>query len=370
MNKKWVAAAATAALIGAGGVIPFAGPTTVHAAEESSVPAWSANSVEEVAQELEIQNAEQTLSYQIQWGDTLSALSAATGVSVAEIAAQNNIENPDLIYANEYLYGSSAVNQEVEETPVEQTEAVEAAEQTEEAAEPEEPVETDEAEEVTEEEEVDESALPAPGETVEPMEMTEETPVAEIVLPEDPEEEVVEEVLPEPEELEEVEVQEVTTTDEMVDPNDQIVTEQLVAVVTEPESHKEPSEAFIMPAQGRLTSGYGYRNHPISSIRRLHAGIDIAGGGPVSAVQSGTVVAAQYDSGWGNYVKIDHGNGLQTLYAHLQDGSTQVSVGDQVSQGQTIGTMGRTGSATGVHLHFEVYVNGIQVDPAPYLPNV
>ena len=99
----------------------------------------------------------------------------------------------------------------------------------------------------------------------------------------------------------------------------------------------------------------------------MHAGIDIAGSGSISAAQSGTVVAAEFHSGWGNYVKIDHGNGLETLYAHMERGSIPVSVGDTVSQGQTIGTMGQTGSATGVHLHFEVYVNGVQVDPAPYL---
>ena len=66
-------------------------------------------------------------------------------------------------------------------------------------------------------------------------------------------------------------------------------------------------------------------------------------------------------------MKIDHGNGVQTLYAHMVSGSLLVSPGQQVSQGQQIGTMGTTGSSTGVHLHFEVYVNGSRVDPANYL---
>lgn len=95
--------------------------------------------------------------------------------------------------------------------------------------------------------------------------------------------------------------------------------------------------------------------------------MDFGGGGPIVAAQSGTVVKAQYNSGWGWYVKIDHGNGLATLYAHMLPGSLRVSVGQKVSQGQQIGTMGTSGSSTGVHLHFEVYKNGVQTNPAPYL---
>lgn len=375
-KKKWITvAAASAALIGAGGVVPFGEPTstTVQAAEESTLPEWTANSVSDVQQELASQNFEETLTYQIQWGDTLSALSVATGVSVGDIAAQNNIANPDLIYANEYLYGGTITAQATEEVE-------EAAEELEEPAEiPVEETEVEEAEEAEAAEESAEAETPEaeageetaeliPGDPVEPLETSEETPEAAIVLPADAEEEVVEEVLPEePEEIESVEVVDIVPAEEPVEPNDRVTTEQPVAVVTNPSSHKEPSEAFIRPAQGRLSSGYGYRNNPFGGVRRLHAGIDIAGSGPVSAAQDGIVVAAQYHSGWGNYVKIDHGNSLQTLYAHMQNGSTSVSTGDTVSQGDTIGTMGSTGSATGVHLHFEVYVNGVQVDPMPYL---
>lgn len=372
VKKRWVVAATSAALIGAGGVLPeIAGLTaetiTVHAAEESDVPEWSANTVNEVEQEVEAQNARDTLSYQIRWGDTLSALSVVTGFSVEEIAVQNNIENPDLIYAGELLSGDTNTSQPTEEI-VEQeqdpseAEELQAAEEQPEAAPAE---ENEEAPEAVEEEPAEEADEIVPGETVEPMETNEEKPVAKIVVPEDADEEAVEEVIPD--KIEEVDVQEVIVTEEIVEPADKIVTEQSVAVVAEPVSHKEPSEAFIQPGQGYLSSAYGYRANPISGERRLHAGMDIAGSGDILVVQSGTVVAAQYQSGWGNYVKIDHGNGIQTLYAHLQDGSIPVTVGDTVSQSQTIGTMGQTGSATGVHLHFEVYVNGVQVDPAPYL---
>lgn len=132
-------------------------------------------------------------------------------------------------------------------------------------------------------------------------------------------------------------------------------------------SPAKSSSGFIRPSGGYTTSQFGYRFHPIKHANILHAGMDFGGGGPIVAAQSGTVVKAQYNSGWGWYVKIDHGNGLATLYAHMVPGSLRVSVGQKVSQGQQIGTMGTSGSSTGVHLHFEVYKNGVQTNPAPYL---
>lgn len=124
---------------------------------------------------------------------------------------------------------------------------------------------------------------------------------------------------------------------------------------------------FIRPSNGIVTDPFGFRVHPISGEWRLHAGMDFGGWGPISAAQSGKVLIAGYHNSWGYYVKIDHGNGLQTLYAHMEAGSLQVSPGQEVTQGQKLGIMGTTGDSTGVHLHFEVYENGIQVDPAPYL---
>lgn len=127
------------------------------------------------------------------------------------------------------------------------------------------------------------------------------------------------------------------------------------------------SSGFIRPSNGVTTSPFGYRIHPITGEHKLHGGIDFGGSGPIVAAQSGTVEIAGYDSGWGNYVKINHGNGVETLYAHMVSGSLAVAPGQKVSQGQHLGSMGMTGSATGIHLHFEVYVNGTRVDPASYL---
>ena len=97
-------------------------------------------------------------------------------------------------------------------------------------------------------------------------------------------------------------------------------------------------------------------------------GIDIDGygndGAPVVASDGGTVVTASYNDGYGNYVIIDHGNGYQTLYAHMS--GLAVGGGQTVSQGQTVGYLGATGRATGTHCHFEVFVNGERTDPAQF----
>lgn len=113
-----------------------------------------------------------------------------------------------------------------------------------------------------------------------------------------------------------------------------------------------------------ITSRFGYR----SEFGDFHTGTDIAGhgGDPVYAYKSGVVIFAGWNSsGYGYLVKIDHGNGIQTWYAH--NSSLVVSAGDQVSQGQVISHMGRTGFATGNHLHFEVRINGVPVDSYNYI---
>lgn len=127
------------------------------------------------------------------------------------------------------------------------------------------------------------------------------------------------------------------------------------------------SSGFTRPSNGYTSSPFGYRIHPITGESKLHGGQDFAGSGPIVAAKSGTVLVAGYHSAWGYYVKIDHGDGLQTLYAHMKAGSLLVSPGQVASQGQQIGTMGTTGDSTGVHLHFEIYKNNNRVDPAPYL---
>jgi murein DD-endopeptidase MepM/ murein hydrolase activator NlpD len=120
------------------------------------------------------------------------------------------------------------------------------------------------------------------------------------------------------------------------------------------------SSGFIWPVSGPVTSGFGWR------WGRMHEGIDIgaACGTPIRAAASGTIVYAGWMDGYGNIVIIDHGGGIGTAYAHQ---SAIYVGGGSVSQGQTIGAVGSTGHSTGCHLHFEVRVNGIPVDPLGYL---
>jgi murein DD-endopeptidase MepM/ murein hydrolase activator NlpD len=124
----------------------------------------------------------------------------------------------------------------------------------------------------------------------------------------------------------------------------------------------QPSAAgFIWPCDGVVVSGYGMR------WGRLHEGIDIGCGygAPNRAAAAGTVIYAGWLGGYGNLVVIDHGNGLSTAYAHAT--SILVSVGQVVAQGETVSLVGSTGNSSGPHLHFEVRVNGVAVDPLLYL---
>ena len=120
------------------------------------------------------------------------------------------------------------------------------------------------------------------------------------------------------------------------------------------------SSGLIWPVNGPITSGFGWR------WGRMHEGIDIGVpcGTPIHAAASGTVIYSGWMDGYGNFVVIDHGNGLATAYGHQS--AIYVS-GGSVSQGQTIGAVGSTGNSTGCHLHFEVRVNGSPVDPLGYL---
>jgi len=124
---------------------------------------------------------------------------------------------------------------------------------------------------------------------------------------------------------------------------------------------------FVWPANGQVTSPYGYRTHPIFGDSRLHTGVDIGApyGSAVFAASGGQVVFAGTMSGYGNAIVVDHGGGVATTYNHLSGFS--VSGGASVSRGQTIGSVGCTGYCTGPHLHFEVRLGGSPVDPMPYL---
>jgi murein DD-endopeptidase MepM/ murein hydrolase activator NlpD len=125
-----------------------------------------------------------------------------------------------------------------------------------------------------------------------------------------------------------------------------------------------------LPADGRVTSEFGIRRHPLNGCNRLHAGVDIANehGTEITATSSGKVVSVERDRGYGLMVEMNHGYGWTTRYAHLS--SAEVKVGDVVRQGVTVGRMGRSGAATGTHLHFEVRHYGFAVNPTARLQSV
>lgn len=124
----------------------------------------------------------------------------------------------------------------------------------------------------------------------------------------------------------------------------------------------------VNPAQGKLTSGFGYRIDPFLHCPKMHTGIDIANapGTAIQASADGVVSFTGWLSGYGNTVKIDHGNGIQTLYGHLD--KFCVRQGQEVFRGEVIATMGNTGRSTGPHLHYEVRVGGKPVNPKGYFP--
>jgi murein DD-endopeptidase MepM/ murein hydrolase activator NlpD len=145
-----------------------------------------------------------------------------------------------------------------------------------------------------------------------------------------------------------------------------VISEAVDEVVIKGTKEGGTTGTFIwpMPYTHTLSSEYGWR------WGRLHGGLDISDSGiygqSIIAADGGTVTYAGYDeSGYGNYVMIDHGNGYTTLYGHCS--SLAVSTGETVEQGQTVGYVGSTGNSTGPHLHFEIRVNGEQVDPLGYV---
>ena len=121
-----------------------------------------------------------------------------------------------------------------------------------------------------------------------------------------------------------------------------------------------------------ITSKFGYRTHPVTGVYKLHTGVDIASSGikgtSIYAAKGGTVLKAGYNTGYGNYVVIDHGGGYATLYGHAS--TLTVSVGQTVSKGDVIGYVGSTGYSTGPHLHFEIIKNGEYTNPLTYFSGV
>jgi murein DD-endopeptidase MepM/ murein hydrolase activator NlpD len=123
----------------------------------------------------------------------------------------------------------------------------------------------------------------------------------------------------------------------------------------------------LWPVRGILSSGFGVRISPFTDTPVFHHGLDIIGGKglPVRAAAAGKVVRSGYESLFGNVVVLEHGYGYRTLYAHLE--TRRAEVGDVVEKGDPVGTLGETGRTTGPHLHYEVHVNGLAVNPSRFL---
>ncbi len=123
----------------------------------------------------------------------------------------------------------------------------------------------------------------------------------------------------------------------------------------------------LWPVSGRITSGFGYRSDPITNRKAWHKGIDIAAsyGISIKAAASGKVILAGYYNELGQTVIIDHGNGLASVYGHSS--KLLVKKGQVVKKGDGIAKVGSSGRATGSHLHFEIRVNDVPIDPRKYL---
>lgn len=125
--------------------------------------------------------------------------------------------------------------------------------------------------------------------------------------------------------------------------------------------------AWPCPAYTRISSPFGYRMHPTLGVVKFHNGVDLAApaGSAILAAYDGTVISAAYNDSMGNYVMINHGDGIYTIYMHAS--ALYVSAGQKVTKGETIAAVGTTGRSTGNHLHFSVRVNGEYVDPMGYI---
>jgi murein DD-endopeptidase MepM/ murein hydrolase activator NlpD len=142
---------------------------------------------------------------------------------------------------------------------------------------------------------------------------------------------------------------------------------QIIQGLTNKNGPPQGTGRFIWPVNGPITSPFGMRINPITHNYSGHTGIDIGVpyGTPIHAADGGTVIYAGWNVAYGNMTVIDHGGGFSTMYAHQS--KQMVAVGDHVTQDQIIGYIGTTGWSTGPHLHFEIRVNGVPVNPMKYL---
>jgi len=127
------------------------------------------------------------------------------------------------------------------------------------------------------------------------------------------------------------------------------------------------STPSVWPVRGWVTSPYGNRTSPFSGILKFHEGIDIAAqtGTPVMAPADGVVIKAGFSTGYGNLVEISHGYGIKTVFAH--NSRLNVKAGQRVKRGEVVSYVGDSGSSTGPHLHYEVRLNGLPVNPVKYM---
>lgn len=125
----------------------------------------------------------------------------------------------------------------------------------------------------------------------------------------------------------------------------------------------------IWPVRGWLTSGFGERTSPFTGFTQVHQGIDIANriGTPIIAPSNGIVVQAGREEGLGKNVIISHGYGIKTIYGHMSE--LYVKAGQRISRGDKIGAVGNTGHSTGSHLHYQVSIDGVNVNPSKYILN-
>ncbi|MBI3812396.1 MAG: M23 family metallopeptidase [Nitrospirae bacterium] len=129
------------------------------------------------------------------------------------------------------------------------------------------------------------------------------------------------------------------------------------------------STPSVWPVRGWLTSGFGNRISPFTGSVTMHNGIDVASrrDTPVQATAGGVVSYEGFDSGLGKVIKLNHGYGMQTIYGHLA--KVNVRIGQKVKRGDIIGFVGNTGLSTGPHVHYEVFVNNVPVNPLRYILN-